>query len=91
MANHKSAEKRARQAEKRRVRNRHVRSGVRTAVKKVQSAVSGGDPEAAVGALRGAERVIRKAATKGVLTKKQASRTVSRLARRVHLAGASRG
>lgn len=86
MANHKSAAKRARQAEKRRARNRQVRSGLRNAVKKVGGAVSGGDAEAARSALRGAEGAIRKAASRGVITKKQASRKVARLARRVHAA-----
>jgi len=88
VANHKSAQKRARQDEKRRLRNRHVRSGVRRAVRRVRSAASAGDADAAGSALRSAERVIRKAASKGIITKKQASRTVSRLARRVHVATA---
>lgn len=77
MANHKSAEKRARQSEKRRARNRHVNSGVKTAVKAFRQAPA----EERESALRRAESVIRRAASKGVLSKKQASRRVSRLAK----------
>jgi len=79
VANHKSAKKRARQSEKRRVRNRHVSSGVKTAVKALREAA----PEEQVAALRRAESVIRRAASKGVISKKQASRRVSRLAQSV--------
>lgn len=75
MANHKSAKKRARQDEKRRARNRHVRSSVKSAVKALREAA----PEERGAALRRAESVIRRAASKGVLSKKQASRRVSRL------------
>ena len=84
MAQHKSAKKRARQSEKRRARNRHLTSGLKTAVKSVH-ATSGDD---AVTALRGAESAIRKAATKGVLSKKQASRRISRLTKSVNRATA---
>jgi small subunit ribosomal protein S20 len=81
LANHKSAKKRARQDLKRRARNRHVASGLKTAVKTARTAIAGGDAPAAEQAVRAAERVIRKAASKGVLSKKQASRRVARLAR----------
>jgi len=81
MANHKSAKKRARQALQRRARNRQVRGGVRTAIKRTRQAIDQGESEAASTALRGAERLIRKAATKGVIPKKRASRQVSRLAK----------
>jgi small subunit ribosomal protein S20 len=81
LAHHKSAKKRARQDLKRRTRNRQIRGGLKTAIKSVRTAVSSGDGEAARQALRSAERVIRKAASKGVLSKKQASRRVSRLSR----------
>ena len=83
MAHHKSAKKRARQALKRRARNRHVRSGVRTAVKAVRTAVAEEGTDATA-ALRQAESLIRRAASKGVISKKQASRDVARLARAVH-------
>ena len=84
MAQHKSAKKRARQNPRRRARNRHVASGVHTAVKAVHGALEGGDSLQTTTALRDAERSIRKAASKGVLSKKQASRTVSRLAKSVN-------
>ena len=83
MAQHKSAKKRARQNEVRRTRNRTVRSRLKTAVKYARAALAGTDGEAANAALRSAESEIRKAASRGVLTRKQASRRVSRLARRL--------
>ena len=78
MANHKSAKKRVRQEVRRRARNRHVRTGLKNAIKSVRTAIAGEDD--ATSALRSAERTIRKAASKGVLSKKQASRKVARLA-----------
>ena len=81
MANHKSAKKRARQNPVRRARNRHVRSGVRTAIKSARTAIDDGSPENVTPSLRQAERTIRKAASKGVISKKRASRQVSRLAK----------
>jgi small subunit ribosomal protein S20 len=81
LANHKSAKKRARQDLKRRARNRRVRGGLKTAIKAARTAIAGDDSDAAAKAARNAEGVIRRAASKGVLTKKQASRRVSRLAR----------
>jgi small subunit ribosomal protein S20 len=84
LANHKSAEKRARQTIKRQERNRVVRGNVRTKVKAVRQAIEAGDGEIAVAKLRLAERAFRKAASKGVLKKATVSRSVSRLARAVH-------
>ena len=83
MATHVSARKRARQADKRRVRNRNLRSRVRSTVKNVLGVLDAGG-ENAVALVRDAESTIRRAASKGVLTKKQASRKVARLARRAH-------
>ena len=84
MAQHKSAKKRARQSLKRRARNRHISSGLKTTVKAVRNATG----EDAIPALRAAERAIRKAASKGLLSKKQASRRVSRLTKAVNRASA---
>lgn len=81
MAHHKSAKKRARQNDKRRLRNRDLRSSLRTAIKGARTAIDGDDAEARQTALRLAESSIRRAATRGVLSKKQASRTVSRLSK----------
>ena len=79
MANHKSAEKRTRQDLKRRARNRHVLSGMRTAVKKFQASLESGDADQSQATLRHAESLIRRAATKGVIPAQRASRQISRL------------
>jgi small subunit ribosomal protein S20 len=84
MAHHKSAEKRARQSLKRQARNRAVLGRTRSAVKKVRLAIAAGDKAAAADVLRNAERELRKAATKGVVPKRRADRSVSRLAKAVH-------
>ncbi len=81
MANTRSAEKRNRQAQKRRQRNLHFRTGVKSAVKKVRDAVLKGDGGIAKQALLDAARVLDKAASKGVLHKNAASRKISRLAK----------
>jgi small subunit ribosomal protein S20 len=83
MAQHKSAEKRARQAEKRRARNRAVQSRTRGAVKRLRDAIAAGDAGAASERLRDAERALRKAASQGVVPKRRADRSVSRLAKAV--------
>lgn len=81
MANTASAEKRNRQAQKRRVRNMAVRTGVKTAVKKVREAIAKGDAAGARQALHAAEKAIGKASSKGVVHKNAASRKISRLAK----------
>ncbi len=78
MANHPSAKKRHRQSERRYERNKHVRSTVRGAVRKARQAGAEGSDDAAAFA-RDAERLLRRAASKGVVHPKTASRTVSRL------------
>lgn len=83
MANTASSEKRNRQAQKRRARNVQVRTGVKSAVKKVREAVAQGDAPAAKKALQAAEKAIGKARSKGVLHKNAASRKISRLAKAV--------
>jgi small subunit ribosomal protein S20 len=84
MANHPSAEKRNRQRVKRTLRNRAVKSAVRTSVKTVREAVAAKDAKTAQTALTAATVALDKAASKGVMPKKTASRTVSRLATAVH-------
>jgi small subunit ribosomal protein S20 len=81
MAHHKSAQKRIRQTARRTARNRDVRSHTRTLVKKFQKALEAGDAEAAGQQLRLAEGAIRRAATKGIIPARRASRTVSRLSK----------
>ena len=83
MANHVSAEKRARQNIKRRAMNRARKSEMRTAIKRVLTAVDAGDADAASAALKIAVSLIDRAGQKGVVHHNQASRRVSRLTARV--------
>ncbi|MEX1020556.1 MAG: 30S ribosomal protein S20 [Litorilinea sp.] len=78
MANIKSAEKRNRQRITREDRNRVVRGGARTAIKKARTAIANGDANAAE-LVRSAERALDRAATKGVLHENNAARRKSRL------------
>jgi small subunit ribosomal protein S20 len=88
VANHASAEKRNRQRVRRTLRNRAVKSAVRTHVKSVREAIAAKDPKAAKAALLEATVELDRAASKGALPSKTASRTVSRLAAAVHKLGA---
>lgn len=88
MANHPSAEKRNRQRIKRTLRNRGVASSVRTLVKRVRTALHAKDQAAAATALKVAVVALDKAATKGVVHPKAASRTISRLSAQIHKLGA---
>jgi len=80
----KSAAKRHRQSERRRARNKAIRSHVRGAIKDVRSAVASSDLSRSDTALRTAERLLGKAVTKGVLHPNAASRHLSRLSRHVN-------
>jgi len=79
VANHASSLKRARQDAKIRLRNRARKAEMRTAVKKVRTAIQSGDQAAANEALREAASLIDRAGRKGVIHRSQASRRVSRL------------
>lgn len=81
LANHSAPKKSARQDLLRRARNRTVRTRVRTLVRALRSAIEANDRDAITASFQEAERAIRKAASKGVLPKRQADRKVSRLAR----------
>jgi small subunit ribosomal protein S20 len=81
LANHKSALKRIRQSERRRKRNQHIRTQMRTMVKRCRDALDSGDATQAADAFKIAEREIRRAATKGVIPKQRADRSVGRLAK----------
>ena len=83
MANHKSAEKRIRQSEKRRVHNKTIRTAMRTVVKTCRTALESTDADDAREKFRAAERSLQRAASKGIIPKARADRTVSRLARRL--------
>lgn len=84
MANIKSAKKRILVNRTKAERNKAIRSGVKTAVKKVNAAIEANDKDAAAKALVAATTTIDKAATKGVYHKNTASRKVSRLAQAVN-------
>lgn len=79
MANHPSAEKRNRQRIKRTARNSSVSSTVRTAVKKARVAIAAGDKAAAGEAVSKASKLLARAASKGVVPDRTASRTTSRI------------
>jgi small subunit ribosomal protein S20 len=87
LAHHKSAIKRIKQNAKKNARNRHVSSTLKTHIKRVREAVDAKDKEAATAALKAAIPVIDKTATKGVIHKSNASRSVSRLTRLVSSLG----
>lgn len=84
MANHKSALKRAKQSETKRLRNKAVKTRVKHLVKNVHQAVDGSSPESASSQLNAARSAIDKAAKKGVIHKRTAARKVSRLTKRVN-------
>lgn len=79
MANHKSAEKRIRQALKRTERNRYYKTKVKNIIKAVREAVSNGDVANANAALKIANKNLHKFVSKGILSKNTAARKVSRL------------
>ncbi len=81
MANIQSQKKRNRQNEKRRLRNKAVRSELKTRVKVAREAVTSGD-ENADELMRAAQKRIDKAGTKGVIHKNAAARRTSRLMKR---------
>jgi small subunit ribosomal protein S20 len=77
VANIKSQKKRIRTAEKARIRNKAVRSELKTAVKGVRQAVEAKDLDAAQAAANKAGRLLDKAASKGVIHKNQAAKRKS--------------
>jgi len=83
MANTKSAEKRAREAIERRDRNVAHRSKVRSAVRKVVTAIKAGNKAEAAAALKSAAPVIDAMARKGIIHRNKAARHKSRLAAQV--------
>ncbi len=86
MANIKSAAKRAQVAEARAHRNAAIKSSVKTAVKKVVSAITGGDAAAAQH-LNKAASLLDKAAGQGVIHKNTAARKKARLAKKIAARG----
>ncbi|MCG6981813.1 MAG: 30S ribosomal protein S20 [Deltaproteobacteria bacterium] len=84
MATHKSAIKRAKQSEARRLRNRARKTRVKTAVKQVRTAIENKSVEEAQKALQEAIPLVDKAASKGSLHHRTAARKISRLSKQVH-------
>jgi small subunit ribosomal protein S20 len=83
VANIKSQIKRVKTNEKRRQRNKSVKSAVRTAVRRFREAVEAGETEKATQLQRTAARALDKAAGKGVIHKNQAANRKSALSKRV--------
>ena len=87
MANIKSQKKRILTNEKRRLRNKAVRSELKTRVKSAEAAIAGGS-ESAAGSIVVAQKRLDKAGAKGVIHKNQAARRTSRLMKRAAKASA---
>ncbi|MER6009749.1 30S ribosomal protein S20 [Streptomyces bluensis] len=83
MANIKSQIKRIKTNEKARLRNKAVKSSLKTAIRKTREATAAGDVEKATVALREASRKLDKAVSKGVIHKNQAANKKSALASQV--------
>jgi len=83
MANTKSAKKATRQIARRTVVNKSRRTRLRSAVRKVEEAISSGDRATALAAMAQAEPAIIRAAQKGIVHRNAARRKVSRLAHRI--------
>ena len=87
MANIKSQQKRIKTNEAARLRNKAVKSGVKTAIRKVREAVAAGDKDKAAELVRAASRSLDKAASKGVIHANQAANKKSALAVAVNKIG----
>ena len=79
MANTKSALKAMRNSERKRLRNRIVKSSTRTYIKRARLAIESGDVETAQGAVQRAIVALDKAAAKGIIHKNNTARCKSRL------------
>lgn len=76
--------KRHRQSERRRLRNRTVKSALKSITKKLYLSITKQDREEAMAALTRVIKALNKAASKGVIHKNMASRRVSRLTKKVN-------
>ncbi|MBV9313406.1 MAG: 30S ribosomal protein S20 [Pseudonocardia sp.] len=86
MANIKSQIKRVKTNEKRRQRNKSIKSAVRTAIRRFREALEAGDTEQIIQRQRSASRALDKAAGKGVIHRNQAANKKASMARRVNAA-----
>ncbi|WP_121256399.1 30S ribosomal protein S20 [Nocardioides ferulae] len=82
MANIKSQIKRNKQNERRHERNKAVKTGLKSAVRRFRELAEAGDKEAATAAARDASRKLDKAASKGVIHKNQAANRKSAIAKK---------
>lgn len=83
MPNSESAKKRLRQNEVRRLRNRSTKSGVRTQIRKVRTAIAAGNVEESETEYRTAVKKLDRAASKGIIHANAAARTKSRLSKAI--------
>ena len=90
MANIKSAEKRAKQAVKRREHNVAARSRLRTSIKKVLAAITAGSKDEATAAFKAAQPVIDTMVTKGIIHSNKAARHKRELNARIKALGAAK-
>lgn len=84
MANHKSAAKRALQSEKKRLRNKSIKTKINNATKNVQLSIKEKSGTEVAAILNKAKSVIAKASKKGVIHKNTASRKISRLTKLIN-------
>ena len=84
MRKNKSAIKKARQSEEKRIRNAHVKSTMKTQIKKALAVIETGDKDNSGVLLKSAVSSINKAASKNVIHKNNASRKISRLSKRAN-------
>jgi small subunit ribosomal protein S20 len=89
VANIKSQIKRNRQNERRRLRNKSVKSSLKTAIRKFRTALETGDTDTAATLARDASRKLDKAASKGVIHSNQAANRKSSIAKRLQKAASS--
>lgn len=84
MANIKSAKKRIKVTETKTLRNKMIKSSLKTAIKKFEVAVAAGNKEEATATFAGAVKALDMATTKGVVHKNMAARKKSRLAAKLN-------
>jgi small subunit ribosomal protein S20 len=89
MANKKSSKKDLRRTAKKTVRNKATRTALKTFVKKVRTAATGGDVGEVTSALTTAQKMLDKAAQRGIIHKNQAARRKSRIAKAANKAAAA--
>ena len=87
MANIKSAKKRISVIQKKTLRNKMIKSRVKTSIKKLDAAIASGDKAAAAAALDALKAEMGRATSKGVYKKNTNARKISRMAKRVNSIG----